>query len=251
MAEPRPINETRRNVKRSEVVAHRIAQAIANDGLGLGDRLPPENAMLDQYGVSRASLREALRMLEVQGLLSLRPGPGGGPIVGVVDAENLARTASLFFQSARMTYRELFQTQGQLEPLCGELAAAHPDRAAVKEAFTPFLSSDHTVEGVEYFHVTHDFHERVYRFTDNRMLVLLTSAISYLVRSHVMASMDPVHRRATLHEEHTAIAHAIIAGEVEATRNLMSAHYLGQIDYYYDRWPDKFDQVVEWRLLGS
>ena len=45
MAEPRPINETRRNVKRSEVVAHRIAQAIANDGLGLGDRLPPENAV--------------------------------------------------------------------------------------------------------------------------------------------------------------------------------------------------------------
>ncbi len=82
MAESRPINEARRNVKRSEVVAHRIAQAIASDGLIHGDRLPPESAMLSQYGVSRASLREALRMLEVQGLLNLRPGPGGGPIVG-------------------------------------------------------------------------------------------------------------------------------------------------------------------------
>ena len=61
-------------------------------GLGSGDRLPLEAAMVEQYGVSRASLREALRLLEVQGLIRLKPGPGGGPVVGAVEAANLART---------------------------------------------------------------------------------------------------------------------------------------------------------------
>src|SRR5579862_3784564 len=79
-----------RTVKTAETVAAAIVRDIVARGLATGDALPSENAMLEHYRVSRASLREGLRLLEVQGLIRLKPGPGGGPLVGAVDPKNLA-----------------------------------------------------------------------------------------------------------------------------------------------------------------
>jgi hypothetical protein len=62
-----------RRLKTSESVARDIVHDIVSGGLRTGDRLAPEAAMLDQYGVSRESLREALRLLEAQGLITIRP----------------------------------------------------------------------------------------------------------------------------------------------------------------------------------
>src|ERR1700674_1494569 len=94
----------RRVVKTSETVAIDLVHDIVVRRLKAGDKLPLEVAMLQEYRVSRASLREALRLLEVQGLISIRPGPGGGPVVGSVDARHLARTASLYFHLGGMKY---------------------------------------------------------------------------------------------------------------------------------------------------
>src|SRR5262245_43750238 len=82
---------TNRPLKTSEMVARDVVHAIVTRGLRTGDKLPSEAAMLAEYGVSRESLREGLRLLEVQGLISIRRGPGGGPVVGRIDAANLGR----------------------------------------------------------------------------------------------------------------------------------------------------------------
>src|SRR5439155_15826548 len=126
-------NDRQPTRKTSERIALEIVHDIVAQGLQAGDHLPLEAAMVEHYGVSRASLREALRLLEVQGLIALKPGPGGGPVVGSVDAPSLARTTTLYFHLGGMTYGELYQTQEMLEPLCAELAARHPDRETVQE----------------------------------------------------------------------------------------------------------------------
>ena len=95
--------------------------------------------MLQQYGVSRETLREALRLLEVQGLISIRRGPGGGPIVGTVDPANLGRTSTLYYHLAGATYAELFEAWIVCDRMLAELAATNPDRAAVRAAMAPFL----------------------------------------------------------------------------------------------------------------
>ncbi|MFP5306271.1 MAG: FadR/GntR family transcriptional regulator, partial [Gammaproteobacteria bacterium] len=74
----------RRNMKTSEVVALQIVRDIVARQLKPGDKLPLEAELLKNYRVSRSSLREALRLLEVQDLISIRPGPGGGTVVGKV-----------------------------------------------------------------------------------------------------------------------------------------------------------------------
>ena len=129
--------------------------------------------MLEQYGVSRESLREGLRLLEVQGLISIRRGPGGGPSVGKVDPANLGRVSTLFYHLAGGTYAELFEVWILTEPILAERAARNEDRDAVKKAMEPFMTApppngpDSSKLDFVDSHV--EFHAVVAKLTDNRV----------------------------------------------------------------------------------
>src|SRR5262249_39838020 len=133
--------------KTSEIVALEIVRDIVAQQLKAGDRLPLESEMLVHYRVSRSSLREALRLLEVQGLIAIRPGPGAGTAVGKVLPGNLARTLMLYLHMAGATYDELLDAWTLSEPMLAELAARNPDRKRVREAMAPFLESSEACHG--------------------------------------------------------------------------------------------------------
>ena len=133
-------NSALRSLKASEGVARDIVDDIVVRRLREGDGLPSESAMLQHYGVSRETLREGLRLLEVQGLISIRRGPGGGPIVGTIDPASLGRTSTLYFHLAGATYAELFDAWVVCERVIADLAASNPDRAAVREAMARSFS---------------------------------------------------------------------------------------------------------------
>ncbi len=237
--------DDRRVVKTSETVALNIVHDIVARGLKSGDKLPLEIDMLQEYRVSRASLREALRLLEVQGLISIRPGPGGGPVVGDVDARYLARTASLYFHLGGMTYADIFATQEILEPVCAQRAAGHPDRAT---AMAPFLDPHATTtEGSEYHAATVDFHGTIYRLAGNAVLGLITSAITRIITSHIVSTMDPVELHVAILEEHAQIAGAISAGHGSKAYRLTLDHFATQHEWYRDHWPARLDELIEWR----
>src|SRR3954466_8077326 len=71
LLEPASATEAPRSLKTSEIVAQRIVEDIVAGNMQIGDKLPPESEMVDGYGVSRESVREGLRLLEVQGLITL------------------------------------------------------------------------------------------------------------------------------------------------------------------------------------
>jgi DNA-binding FadR family transcriptional regulator len=237
-------NDHRRNRKTSERVALEIVHDIVADGRQPGDRLPLEAAMVEQYDVSRASLREALRLLEVQGLIHIKPGPGGGPVVGTVEASNLARTATLYFHLAASTYGELMATQVLLEPLCARLAAQHPHR---REALRRFFVLPSLDTEMQYREHTSGFHHVVYDLCDNSVLALVTKAITNIVSDHVVATMDPVEIRPAILEEHAALAKAIVAGRGNRAAEMMAEHFGAQHDYYRTHWPSRLEELIEWR----
>jgi DNA-binding FadR family transcriptional regulator len=243
-ASPAPSDGRRRTLKTSEFVALEIVHDIVAQGLRTGDRLPQEAAMVEQYGVSRASLREAVRLLEVQGLIRLKPGPGGGPVVGMVEAANLARTASLYFHLGGASYHHLLHTQLLMEPVCAQLAAQHPDRRRVME---PFFEPAPVEPESEYRAQTIDFHGAVYHLTANPVLRLLTEAMTHIVSDHVVATMDPVELRAAVAEEHAVLARAIAAGHGDKAHRVMTDHFRAQHDYYRNHWPTRLDKLIEWR----
>src|SRR4051794_33749821 len=85
-------SKNRRAIKLAEQLAQEIVSDIERTGMAPGERFPSEVAMAQARGVSRASLREALRILEVHGLIIIRPGPGGGPELAELTAQDFART---------------------------------------------------------------------------------------------------------------------------------------------------------------
>lgn len=237
----------RRVMKTAEGVALEIVHDIVTRGLKKGDRLPLETAMVRQYQVSRVSLREALRILEVQGLISLKPGPGGGPTVGAVDPRFLARTQALYFHLSGANYRDLFSAHVLLEPLCAELAAGHPDRRLVRQKMSPYVGDDHALEGPGYWKETSGFHEAIFDLSDNRVLSLITRSIGQIVFDHVMAGMEPVHLRGQIVEEHSMIARAVVHGQKQRAARLMREHNQGLLRYYEETWPWRFNDLIEWR----
>lgn len=236
-----------RELKMSERIALDVVRGIVADGLGTGDRLPTETAMLEQYGVSRESLREALRLLEVQGLITIKRGPGGGPFVGVVDPVHLARTSTLFFHMAGATYDELFDTWLLTEPMLAEMAARNPDRALVKRTMAPFLRGPAAESSPAFAQDAGSFHSVIPTLANNKVLSLLMQAAGCIVVEHILTDLDPLELSSTIAHDHTALAEAIIAGRPSRTKSLMSEHISHIVEHYRKHYPKRMRDAIEWR----
>ena len=237
-------DERTRTQKASERTAQEIVRDIVQGELASGDRLPMESAMVEQYGVSRTSLREALRLLEVQGLISLKPGPGGGPVVGTVEPSFLARTAALYFHVSGAVYADVMQAQVLLESTCARLAATNPARADVMQ---PWLRQELPTDVGQYRDLTVGFHGVVYELADNPVLSLLTQAVTHIVTRHVLMTADPVDLRPAIVDEHAELAAVIAAGDAPGAERLMAEHFQRQHDHFAARSPRRLDEKVEWR----
>ena len=188
-------DQPRRPAKTAETVAAAIVRDIVSRNLNPGDRLPSEAAMLAHYRVSRASLREGLRLLEVQELIRLKPGPGGGPIVSAVDPRNLAKISTLYLHLGGATYQELFEAQLVVSPISAERAARNPDRDLVRATLKPFLRGGPACAGSLGLLGRH---QRVPRIRGgagrgNRVLELLTRIVGSIWHEHVVTHTG--HRR--------------------------------------------------------
>lgn len=113
----RPLNKT------SEVVARHLADQIIDQQLPPGTRLPPEKDMIATFDVGRSTLREALRLLETRGVLTIKRGPGGGPVVRRPSPEDLGDALSLILQFEGASLQEVIDARQALEPTIARLAA--------------------------------------------------------------------------------------------------------------------------------
>jgi GntR family transcriptional regulator, transcriptional repressor for pyruvate dehydrogenase complex len=241
-----------RQLKTSESVARDVVHDIVSRGLKTGDRLPAEAAMLEQYGVSRESLREGLRLLEVQGLISIRRGPGGGPTVGHLDPANLGRTSTLYYHLAGGTYEELFEAWILTESILADRAARNADRDAVREAMEPFVDGDDhgedEGEGVTGFVVAHThFHGVIAALAENRVLELLLQTIGQIVTHHVVMNADPRAVRKAVTDDHAAVARAIAAGHANKASREMEDHIEHMIAFYRGQLGGQSNDLIDWR----
>ena len=212
----------RRNVKRSERLALYIIEDIVRRNYGPGAKLPLEAEMVEEYGVSRASVREALRLLEVQGLITIRPGPGAGTEVGWPDPANLANTLALYLLMGRSTLRQLLEVWLIVEPMLAQLAAASTDRERVKRLLTPFASG--VSKGTRELAVGLAFHDTVADLADNPLLGLLFGAIGFLVTEQVRLGAPDFELSEQTICAHAQIADCVLAGDEAGARSSMRAH---------------------------
>lgn len=234
--------------KTSELVAFTLVRDIVANGLVEGDRLPLEAELVEQYGVSRESMREALRLLEAQGMVSIRRGPGGGPTVGRAESMNLARTMTLYFHLSGSTYDELLHAWCALEPDAAARAAAHLDRDAVERMMRPHLTrfEDGGDRGA-YMNHSNGLHFSVSKLDDNGILRMLVASVGDIIRTHAVVRIDPFDIREVIDDDHRAIARAVLNGDAEQARDAMRRHNENLVPIYRAHWDGSLDAPVEWK----
>lgn len=240
--------------KAAETVARRIVQRIVAGGLAPGDMLPAEADTAELYGVGRETVREALRLLEVQGLISIRRGPGGGPVVARAEALNLGRTATLYFQMAGATYGELFEAWVLGEGTLAERAAAHPDERRRLAVMAPYMDGVERAArragdalSVANFVAMHaGFHLAVAELARNRVLALTLTTYGQIVSYQVDLVVDPRALRTLIYSHHDDVARAIVEGDVWWARDRMMHHINAVWTYYRETIGDRSDEPIEW-----
>jgi DNA-binding FadR family transcriptional regulator len=240
-----------RPLKTSETVARDVVRDIIDQGLQPGDGLPSEAAMLEQYNVSRESLREGLRLLEVQGLITIRRGPGGGPIVGPVDPANLGRISTLYFHMSGATYRELLEAWVLSESILAERAARNPDAALRAAVMGPYIVSDehaHDEDRINDFVRSHaKFHSAIASLAQNRVLELTLQTFGQIMSHHAAVTDDPRALKGLIERDHHQLAKAVTAGHARRARNLMVGHLEAVASYTTERIGPKVDDYIEWQ----
>jgi GntR family transcriptional regulator, transcriptional repressor for pyruvate dehydrogenase complex len=235
----------RPRAKVAEALAREIVHEIVSRNLPAGTVLSPEPQMLEHYRVGRGSLREALRILEVHGVITMKPGRNGGPTVGGVHAHDYARMSTLFFQLGGVTFRELMEARLVMEPMMARLAAERRGQELVDKLADPDgtgLDDDDT-----YVRATTDFHRGVAAMSGNSVLNLLSASLEDVFRDQVSGILSPANERRDVLSMHAAIADAIADGKADEAEQLMREHMQRYADRVQALVPNPLDAIVDWR----
>lgn len=237
-----------RTVKAAERVSQEIVREVVEGGLAPGHRLEPEATMVQRYGVARGTLREALRILEVQGLIAIRPGPGGGAVVGEVNTRNFARTTSLYLQMSGARLRSVVEARVVLEPVLAREAAERKDAKFIRrlrEIVDDSMAVDLRDERA-YVRMSVEFHTAVARASGNELLDLFGSTLGQLVSKRVGSALIPPGRREEYRSHHVEIFEAIAAGDGDGAYRLMQR----DVQHWYagvrSKLPGVLDERIDW-----
>ncbi len=204
--------------------------------------------MIQSYGVGRASLREALRLLEGQGLVRIKAGPGGGPVVGRASPRNLSRVLTLFMRLVGVTYEDLMDGMLVVVPMLTGMAARRELSGEMTQALEAAIhqseiSEDYrqTVDGMK------EFHELLIDASGNKTLSFVANALMVIFTDHLLASIDTRPFHATARHDHAEIIKAVLRRRPNAAQNLMQEHIERKILFVKEQMPGMFSQLIEWR----
>lgn len=208
---------------------HAVVEALRGDILAgrrqPGQRLPGEQELVEQFEVSRSVVREALRVLEAQGLVEIRHGYHGGAFVATDALAPLLAAMQMSLQLGQLDVGALYEARLMLEPVLARLAAERATQSAVEQ-----LRAKHTEiaeladTGGDPFVANLEFHALVATAGGNQALSLLMEALFGLLES-THGQYPPtaaVHRQAIA--DHERLVAAIAAGDTTSAEQAMTAH---------------------------
>ncbi|WP_299950666.1 FadR/GntR family transcriptional regulator [uncultured Modestobacter sp.] len=178
---PTPIGHELRVPKMAELVAARLRGQIIRGELAEGESLPPEAALLAQFGVSRPTLREAFRVLEAESLIIVRRGARGGARVQLPSAEVAARYAGLILQHRGTTLADVYLARIVIEPQAVGLLARRRSDDDVRELREALAVGAEPGETRLQTLARHEqFHTLLVALTGNQTLPLLMGMIEHI-----------------------------------------------------------------------
>lgn len=177
--------------KRTDEIVDAIKRTIVEEGLAPGDRLPQERELMVQYAAGKGTIREALKSLEVQGLIRTRTGPGGGAFIERMSEQRAMSLMSNYLFAKRITIADIYALRKVLEPLTAVSAMRHLDDAGFERLESLIRIYDHDpTDAEELWHqrmAELDFHSVVAEYSDNPLLAFFCRFLQQLLKDLAVA----------------------------------------------------------------
>ena len=212
-------------IKRSRLYQGIVAQIqglLERGDLKPGDQLPPERVLAEQFQVSRASVREALRSLELLGVVETRAG--GGTFVHQATPDDLLRPLSSFIRRGH-TIRDVIEMRGLVEPELAALAAQRIDATELEELRQLLAMQEQNVAANEpYTEEDTRFHEVIGQASRNELLVTMLGVIWDVLRASREQWLQSHARASGSLDAHRRIITALASGDPAAARAATAEH---------------------------
>lgn len=238
-----------RSPKVSELLARQIVDKILQGALTDGEPLQTEREMMASYGVGRSTVREALRLLETRGVVTIKQGLNGGPIVRIPRATDLSESLSLFLSFAGASLQDLLTTRLALEPVIAVLAAEHatPQDVTELEECVERMQSD--LRDSTMFRAENElFHTIVARIAGNPVLLTFIESVKGISDGMTAGVSYSERRRLAVAQAHARIVGAIADNDQEHAGEEMRRHLEEAGAYWRKRYGPIYRQPVNWRL---
>ncbi|MPZ25958.1 MAG: GntR family transcriptional regulator [Micromonosporaceae bacterium] len=222
--------------KLADLVARTLRDRILSGELQDGDELPRQEDLLREFGVSKPSLREALRILEAEGLATVRRGNRGGAVVHVPKAQNAAFMIGLTLQFRGVPLADVGHALRAIEPVCAGLCAARDDRdREVVPALREIQQATQLSVGdpVEFTGCTRRFHQEIVGRCGNQTLILVVGALEAIWSSPERSWADQATRQGRFPDRgqrlrgiraHERLIGLIGSGDVERVQRFAASH---------------------------
>lgn len=213
-------------------VADAIKEWVVEQGLQPGDRLPGEVELMARFGMSKGTIREAMRLLQAQGLVETKTGPGGGSFVGAVSRERANALLANFFYFRNITIDDVYRVRIVLEPeqaamLAGKLTGGQIEELEMimEDYADPAQSAD---EERQQHIASLRFHARLSDFAQNELLGFFIGFMAQILTDLTVYKRlysKPNHdlwRQGRAHQ--TELIAALRAGHADDARRIMASH---------------------------
>jgi DNA-binding FadR family transcriptional regulator len=239
-SQPATAFRARRVKKAYEQVADQIRGMIFSGALGRDDRLPSEAALATEFGVSRATVREALRLLAAQNLIRTDKGASGGSFVTLPSVNHISETLNsnihLLTAARDITLDEFLEAREVLEVPAARLAAERRDAhglAHIHEAI-PGRPLDHDTD--VQFEYNRDFHSAVLEAAGNVLMVISAQPIFTVLGTNLARATLGSEYHEAINVHHVEIADAIERADGDSAARLMHEHLTYIRPYYEKAW---------------
>jgi GntR family transcriptional regulator, transcriptional repressor for pyruvate dehydrogenase complex len=233
--------------KTAMLIAKRIVQDATRESLRPGDLLPSEHLMLETYSIGRGTLREALRLLEFQGVIALKPGPGGGPVLLDPDPSHLASTLVLLLQIKRAPYRAVVEVRMALEPMISSLAATHITDETLLEIHSSIEDMKKNLQNERvFFQSNRRFHDAIAWSSGNALFGYLVDSLLGIADGPAVGMHYPTSRRKSILRAHEKIYAALCRRDPTESGSSMREHLEAYLRFAEKRHPEVLNRVIPW-----
>lgn len=220
--------------KTAELIARSLRRQIIRGELAVDDALPSESSLMEQFGVSRPTLREAFRVLESEGLITVRRGAHGGARVSAPDADVAARYAGLILEYRGADIADVYRASAVLEPPCAGIVAQKHNDAGVARLRRIVAEEKAALDSGDWHSLLlaqDAFHATLVELAGNRTLILLSSMLRFIVdranANHLHSAPDSTTRLAQArkaHRTHVKLVGFIESGNAAEAEKLWARH---------------------------